>query len=416
MLIDWDSVADTSIPTSGYLLYVDDGNTGNFSLVFDGTNRPGVTQYLHSPTVPGKYYRGYVVAVNFNGQSDPSDEAEFISCLPPTGLSPPTFVSSTTTSLDIMWNPPESLNGCPLNEYLLYIDDGAGGTITTLVNTYAPGTQEATITGLTNTNTYRFQLVADNYASQVWSGIAEFVMAAVPSQPAIPTEDTSLTTGSQIVVNYGTTLPSNNGAPIVSLELQMDDGYGGDFVTVTGNPIDNIDTNRVITPVTKGLTYRFRYRAKNANGWSDFSDIAHIKAAVQPGQSPAPVLDSATATTLDLSFSPPSDNGGSPIISYSLYINDGDDSNEPTTLVASYTSNAMTHSMTAGTVADDLPTSGLIYKFNFKATNAEGESSDSVIARYSPCDTPSAPANLQAMLDYTSTSQLGVQWDLVATT
>lgn len=43
ILVSWTSVADLSIPTSGYLLYMDSGNTGDFSLLYNGTYKPGET-------------------------------------------------------------------------------------------------------------------------------------------------------------------------------------------------------------------------------------------------------------------------------------------------------------------------------------------------------------------------------------
>lgn len=57
----------------------------------------------------------------------------------------------------------------------------------------------------------------------------------------------------------------------------MDDGKGGDFVSLKGFSTDNLETNFLVDKsVTKGTFYWFRYRAKNINGWSDFSPIKYI--------------------------------------------------------------------------------------------------------------------------------------------
>lgn len=50
--------------------------------------------------------------------------------------------------------------------------------------------------------------------------------------------------------------------------------------------------------IVKGLSYRFRYRVLNANGWSEYSDITYIKAAVVPGKPEPPLLISATNTEM----------------------------------------------------------------------------------------------------------------------
>lgn len=62
----------------------------------------------------------------------------------------------------------------------------------------------------------------------------------------------------------------------------MDDGQGGDFFDVAGAAYDDMSTYQVITNVTKGLVYRFQYRAKNVNGWSIWSDVTYIAAAISP--------------------------------------------------------------------------------------------------------------------------------------
>jgi hypothetical protein len=77
----------------------------------------------------------------------------------------------------------------------------------------------------------------------------------------------------------------------------MDDGLGGDFVTITGYDYDNIATSQTITSgIVKGRTYRFQYRAKNINGWGLWSNITYITAAVTPCKPPAPTLISADST------------------------------------------------------------------------------------------------------------------------
>lgn len=148
----------------------------------------------------------------------------------------PLYKESTETTLTLQWQAPQETNGCPLTGYELYIDDGASGPITTLVDTYEPQKLEgtATLTGADTSKTYRFQIKAYNDGGFVDSGIASFVLADVPDTPAVPTYDATQTNESQIRVLYGTVLPNDRGSPITSLHLLMDDGYGGEFSTVTG--------------------------------------------------------------------------------------------------------------------------------------------------------------------------------------
>lgn len=43
--VQWDDVTDKEIQTTGYILYIDNGNDGDFRVAFDGTNKPGIRKY-----------------------------------------------------------------------------------------------------------------------------------------------------------------------------------------------------------------------------------------------------------------------------------------------------------------------------------------------------------------------------------
>ena len=107
----------------------------------------------------------------------------------------------------------------------------------------------------------------------------------------------------------------------------MDDGEGGDFVSLKGFNTDNLETSFLIDKgITKGKFYWFWYRAKNVNGWSGFSDIKYIQAATKPWRPPAPIFKTADATKIVITLLPTQDTRGSTIKTYKLYWNSGDNS------------------------------------------------------------------------------------------
>lgn len=57
------------------------------------------------------------------------------------------------------------------------------------------------------------------------------------------------------------------------------------------------------------------------------------------------------------------------MLNYVLYRNDGNDANEPTIEVTSYSDNQMTYSLVA---ANEGMTAGLIYKLMMRAVNSKG--------------------------------------------
>ena len=63
----------------------------------------------------------------------------------------------------------------------------------------------------------------------------------------------------------------------------MDDGLGGDFVSLSGfSPYSMIRHFTVSENVVKGRDHRFRYRVRNAVGWGEFSEESFVLAAVVP--------------------------------------------------------------------------------------------------------------------------------------
>jgi hypothetical protein len=66
----------------------------------------------------------------------------------------------------------------------------------------------------------------------------------------------------------------NGGSSILSYDLWRDDGKGGDFYSLYGT---RATTEQILIleytdyNVSKGVSYRYKYRARNINGWGDFS-------------------------------------------------------------------------------------------------------------------------------------------------
>jgi hypothetical protein len=57
----------------------------------------------------------------------------------------------------------------------------------------------------------------------------------------------------------------------------MDDGLGGDFVSLTGfSPLSMIQHFTVTDYIVKGRDHRFRYRVQNAVGWGEFSEESYV--------------------------------------------------------------------------------------------------------------------------------------------
>ena len=101
----------------------------------------------------------------------------------------------------------------------------------------------------------------------------------------------------------------------------------------------------------EGGLYRFRYRARNVNGWSSFSPVAYIRAASKPGRPEAPLLDSVDATGFTVILRRTGDDGGGSIQRYELWRNQGTGTVD-FVQVTSYDGTSQSHTLTVA--ADSL--------------------------------------------------------------
>lgn len=66
----------------------------------------------------------------------------------------------------------------------------------------------------------------------------------------------------------------------------MDDGLGGPFTLV----YEGLALTFTYTEVARGRQYRARYRARNVNGWSEYSPIGFMLASQVPSKPTQPIF------------------------------------------------------------------------------------------------------------------------------
>ena len=75
-----------SSPILGYYLYIDDGNGGQFTEAYDGSDAPGKTEVEVRGLTNGLLYRFKVRGLNYNGLSEFSEIAAYFVCTTPSGF------------------------------------------------------------------------------------------------------------------------------------------------------------------------------------------------------------------------------------------------------------------------------------------------------------------------------------------
>lgn len=190
----------------------------------------------------------------------------------------------------------------------------------------------------------------------------------------------------------------------------MDNGNGGSFRSLAGEDINTLLTTYTIADgIESGVMYRFRYRAKNVAGWSNYSPITYIKAAARPERPPPPIFVTADDSYITLYIPPTTDVRGAPVTRHELYVNGGGSSNSYT-IVSGISEEPGTNVNV--TVASGLLSPGSIYKFKHKAFNEVDDSdfSDTIDAGVSAFpDKPVSP--VVSSLDETS---ITMSWSVSA--
>ena len=393
----WSASTSTGSPAGdiiGYVLYRDNGLAGDYTMIYNGTTIATVRSIVSSSLTSGYYYQFYYSAVNYVGLSPSSSIVGLYSWVEPSTMAAPIAGTITQTSVDITWVAPSDNGGWPITGYEVYVtnlDMSAYSEVHASTVENKPNLRSLTITELPSgvVGQYmRIQIHALNSAGlSSLSDILQVVVAGIPSTPtSAPTEDSTTTSKSTIGVTY--LQPSDQGSSILSYDVQIDDGIGGTFTTFAGGQTNYLNLYAVATTnIIKGETYRVRYRARNVNGWSDYSDIAYILAASPPDAPPsAPLYVTSTDTSITLLLTFSISNNGAPITSHKLYM----DSGSLTSLfsqVSAYNGQDSQYTVTA-------LTKGLTYRFYLTAVNSKGESEQSNEARYTAGSPPVTPPAL----------------------
>ena len=145
-----------------------------------------------------------------------------------------------------------------------------------------------------------------------------------------------------------------------------------------------------------------RYRVRNFVGWSDYSETLFVLCATVPDAPASVDLVSATDSSISLGFHESLFNGGSEIIAYELWMDDG--YGTEFTQVSGYVDDSASHTISSGLV------SGRIYTFKYRSKNSVGYSDFSVEKRYAVSMPPEKPATPTKDMARSTTTSIYVLW------
>ncbi len=350
----------------------------------------------------GTTYRVQVAATNSVGDSAWSTYRTGIPKDKPAQPNAPTLVSGSS-SLWAKWDAPAN-NGSSITGYKVRYCGGdtadCGSDDSTDWKEKSTSGTSTTISSLTNGTQYQVKVRARNaIGDSDWS----YETYGTPGAPAAPSTP-SLTEGdSQLTVTWSA--PNNRGDTIIAYGVEYCNSTDNTCTTAgdwnDSSPYDT-STTTTVSGLTNGKTYKVRVRAQNSRGWGGWSSTASATPATVPDAPDTPTL-TAKDRSLDVSWTAPTQTGGSALTGYSVRYCDNstgcDATNEWTVRTIS---SASTTTYTISSL-----TNGKTYQVEVAAKNRKGLSSWSFSASATPAALPSKPTSLNVEAAHQS---LRVTW------
>lgn len=297
--VTWTSaLTDGGSAIISYTATATDANGNQLSCVADAAS----TSCRITGLTNGVSYDITVVATNAVGSSVVAEAGFVIPSDVPTAPIAGTLESGNS-AVTVTWAAPLDDGGLAITSYTATATDESGATFTCSTTTTS-----CEISGLTNGVSYTVTVVATNATGD---SAATLVGNATPATTPVAPTVVSVVAASQSATVTWTLSADDGGSPISRYTATATDGTGNSFSCVSGAN----DTSCVIYGLTNGVTYEISVVATNPVGDSAASTSVTVTPQASPG-APSNVSATLTGSTVSVSWSLSTDDGGSPITGY----------------------------------------------------------------------------------------------------
>lgn len=262
------------------------------------------------------------------------------------------------------------------------------------------------VTGLIGGQSYTFKVFATNNIgpSALSSASTAIAVKTAPDPPYnVAATNTSTVSSSIASATITFTAPANNGGNTITSYTVTAFTVSND--TTTGLTASGTPAGATFSGLTKGVAYYFRVTATNSTGTSIYSAPSSSTTLLTVPVAPTiGTLGNVNSTTLSVSFTAPTDNGGSTILSYTAVVTRTD---------ITATLYGTLYQAGSGAVTITGAVKGGTYTAVVYATNSVGNSANSGISNtLNSADFPGAPTitSVTTQTTYTTTGQVTVNF------
>nr|XP_006823015.1 PREDICTED: titin-like [Saccoglossus kowalevskii] len=282
-------------------------------------NRVSETTYTVTNLYDGAEYQFRVSAENKAGAGPPSQSSNVLLYDLPSAPKTPEITDVQATSMTLNWSPPESNGGSPIINYIIEMKD-EHSIKWVKANKYKVLETTFKVDKLKQGNKYQFRIAAENKA-----GVGP---ASEPTEPRVakPPYDVPDAPGKPTVSDVSSTSmvltweepESDGGSKITGYIIEKKEEFSTRWVKVNRDTV--LDLTFKITGLTESSDYQFRVAAENKAGAGKYSEPSDSKVAKPPYDVPdapgKPDISDVTSTTMNLTWTPPDNDGGSAITGY----------------------------------------------------------------------------------------------------
>lgn len=329
--------------------------------------------------INGTSYAVEVRADNANGAGTAATAASVVPNVAPAAPGELTAAAHGAGSIDLSFTAPVDNGSSKILGYQASVDGGVTFSPLTVDDSGTPIT--ATVSGLAHGTSYAVQVRAMNVSGP---GEAATANDADPTDvPSAPMAVAATPSDKSLAVEFQ--VPgSDGGLNITKYQASVDGGKTwADVVTTDGPSLDVLDTK--VSGLTNGTAYTVQLRAVNVDGPGA---VGTADPATPVGVSAAPTILGQVIEngSIQLSFSAPTDDGGSPVSYYQVSTDGGVTWN----YAFPYQDDPLTINVSG-------LTNGTAYRLQLRALNDVGDGVAAIAPAATPSTQPGAPTGLTAV-------------------